>query len=511
MSFLIVAIALVAAQGGFIYGFDSGIIATTFGHDSFKLKMYGPSMVNTAYTGAIVSVYNAGQAIGGMTTGYLADRFSRKYTILIASILTIIGSVLQCAAMEVGMMIAGRLIAGIGCGELLSVVPIYLAEVAPPARRGFLVGLQGMMIAIGFGIANWVGFAGAFASGDGQWRIPLAMQLPIPLVLSVMVFFVPFSPRWLILKDRYEEAKAVLANLHGATDNDDLVGRELIQIREQILMERQQGNMNWATAIKQMFSRQYVRRTLTAAFIVTMGQLSGSSVIQNFQNIFYATVGFTGRTALLISGAYGMMGIIGQVIYLAVVADRWPRTRTLWSGSLVLSAMIALCMALSAVYGNKDNDNAAGARAAIAAIFVYSMCYAVFFNAMIWVVPSELFPFFLRTKGLAFAVATKSVTAIVLSQITPLAIASVSWRYYSLFIATNLAAAVFYFFFLPETVSRSGKSLEEIAELFGDDLATNRLGDLDVDSKNGIGPEAEFHEFSERRPETRAQDTATRV
>ncbi|KAL0777486.1 hypothetical protein CaCOL14_007004 [Colletotrichum acutatum] len=115
---------------------------------------------------------------------------------------------------------------------------------------------------------------------------------------------------------------------------------------------------------------------------------------------------------------------------------------------------------------------------------------------MIWVVPSELFPFFLRTKGLAFAVAAKSVTAIVLSQVTPLSIASVSWRYYSLFIATNLAAAVFYFFFLPET---SGKSLEEIAELFGDDLATNRLGELDVDAKNGIGPETEIHEFAERR------------
>lgn len=68
----------------------------------------------------------------------------------------IIGSILQCAAVQVGMMIAGRLVAGIGCGQLLSVVPIYLAEVAPPARRGFLVGLQGMMIAIGFGIANWV-------------------------------------------------------------------------------------------------------------------------------------------------------------------------------------------------------------------------------------------------------------------------------------------------------------------------------------------------------------------
>ncbi|KAK7425696.1 hypothetical protein QQZ08_007795 [Neonectria magnoliae] len=157
-----------------------------------------------------------------------------------------------------------------------------------------------------------------------------------------------------------------------------------------------------------------------------MGQLSGSSVIQNFQGIFYATVGFTGRTALLISGTYGMMG--SQVIYLAVIADKVLRTRTLWVGSIILSCMVTLCMALSTEYGTKDNQNQSGARAVIAAIFIYSMCYAILFNAMIWLVPSELFPFFLRTRGLAFSVASKFVVAVVLSQITPLAIASVSWR-----------------------------------------------------------------------------------
>lgn len=220
-------------------------------------------------------------------------------------------------------------------------------------------------------------------------------------------------------------------------------------------LERSQGSTNWTYALRMMFSRQYVRRTLTAAFIVSMGQLSGSSVIQNFQNIFYETVGFTGQTSLLISGIYGMMGIIGQIIYLTVVADRWPRVTTLWTGSVTLSVMISICMALSAEFGSADSGNPAGARGAIAMIFLYSACYAIFFNAMIWVVPSELFPFFLRSKGLAFAVFSKSVIAIVLSQITPVAIAEVSWRYYSLFIATNLSAAVFYYFFLPETVSLS--------------------------------------------------------
>ncbi|TVY67227.1 High-affinity glucose transporter [Fusarium oxysporum f. sp. cubense] len=470
MGFLATAVALVAAQGGFIYGLDSGIIATTFGHDSFKLAMYGPSMVNTTYQGAIVSVYNAGQAIGGLTTGYVADKLSRKYTILIASILTIIGAVLQCAAVNIGMMIAGRLVAGIGCGQILSVVPIYLAEVSKPDQRGFLVGLQGMMIAIGFGVANWIGYAGAFAKGDGQWRIPLAMQLPIPVLLVVMIFFVPFSPRWLVLKDRYDEAGQVLARLHENDQDETFVEQELLQIRSQIQLERDQGNLDWFAALGLMFSRKYVRRTLTASFIVTMSQLSGSSVIQNFQGVFYQTVGFTGRTALLISGVYGMMGIIGQIIYLVFVADKMPRTRTLWSGSIVLCVMIAICMALSAEFGSSNNDNQAGARGAIASIFLYSMSYAIFFNAMIWVVPSELFPFFLRTKGMALAVATKAIVAIVLSQITPLAIANVSWRYYSLFIASNAAAALFYFFLLPET---SGKSLEEIAALFGDDVVVS--------------------------------------
>lgn len=110
------------------------------------------------------------------------------------------------------------------------------------------------------------------------------------------------------------------------------------------------------------------------------------------------------------------------------------------------------------------------------------MCYAIFFNAMIWVVPTELFPFFLRTKGLAFAVAVDSVKAIVLSQITPVAIANVSWRYYSLFIPTNPAAAVFYFFGLPET---SGKTLEEIAGIFGDDDAAYAFGKV-LDKKDGV-------------------------
>ena len=286
-----------------------------------------------------------------------------------------------------------------------------------------------------------------------------------------------------IQQDRHEAARSVLVRLHGDRA-DGLAEQELLQIQQQIGIERAEHSTSWTSTLEIMFSKQYVKRSVLAAFIVVMGQLSGSSVIQNFQGIFYAAVGFTGKTSLLISGVYGMMGIFGQIFYLAVVADRWPRKLTLWSGSITLSVMLSICMALSAEFGSDSGStNQAGARASIAFIFLYSFCYAVFFNAMIWVVPSELLPTILRAKGLAFAVFSKAVVAIVLSQITPLAIRDVSWRYYSLFIATNCTAALIYFFFLPET---GGKSLEEVAELFGDDLGSAHLGEIDIYDKQNV-------------------------
>ncbi|ETN41464.1 uncharacterized protein HMPREF1541_03400 [Cyphellophora europaea CBS 101466] len=480
MKTIIYLITITTALGGLVFGFDSGIIATTFGHESFRVTMYGPSQVNAPLTGAIVSLYNVGQALGGPMVGYLADKYSRKYTISLAALISVVGAVLQAAAMHVGMMISGRFLAGVACGQLLAVVPAYIAEISPPGQRGFLVGLQGMMVAIGFALANWVGYSGSFAAGSASWRIPLAMQIPIPLLLMGLVFLIPFTPRWLVQQERYEEAKAVLTRLRGGAEDDNLIAQELIQIREQISLEKSQSNASWNYALKAMFSRRYIRRSLTAGFIVAQAQLSGAPVIQNYQTIFYAQVGFTGRTSLLISGVYGMMGVIGTALYLTLVADKWPRARTLWTGSLALTVNISICMALSARFGSSGDDGGNGARAAIAFIFIYSAVFAMFFNAMIWVVPSELFPMFLRSKGLAFAVCLKSIVAIVLSQITPTALANIGWRYYSLFIACNFVAAVLYFFYLPET---GGKTLEEIAEIFGDTLATEHVGEIDVDAK----------------------------
>ncbi len=122
--------------------------------------------------------------------------------------------------------------------------------------------------------------------------------------------------------------RIVLTQLQGHM-GQDFVDREFIQIQEQISFEVLEHNYPWYKAAAALLSKQYYKRTLLACFIVAMSQLGGTSVVSNFQSIFYSIVGISGTTSLLVSGIFGAMGVIGTVIYLIWVADKWRRTTTL--------------------------------------------------------------------------------------------------------------------------------------------------------------------------------------
>lgn len=124
------------------------------------------------------------------------DNLSRRWSILLGSIVSVIGAVIQAAAMNIPMIVIGRAFSGFSTGMVYSVAPVYLSELAPPENRGFLVGLKGWMNTFGYLLAGWIGYAGSFATGDLQWRIPLAMQAPPAILLGVLTFLLPYSPRW---------------------------------------------------------------------------------------------------------------------------------------------------------------------------------------------------------------------------------------------------------------------------------------------------------------------------
>lgn len=185
------------AIGGGIVGIDIGIIATTIGQQSFNDYMFPPGTVNaSSLLGAIVSMGSTGNVIGSLVLGFALEKLGRKRAVAFATFFTIIGAVMQAAANGVGLMIAGRLIAGVAVGMLNGGLPVYISELAVPQERARLVGIFGLLIAIGFCIANWIGYACSFLKGNMAWRLELAMQIPLAVVLLALSFFTPESPRW---------------------------------------------------------------------------------------------------------------------------------------------------------------------------------------------------------------------------------------------------------------------------------------------------------------------------
>ena len=165
--------------------------------------------------GAFNGVFQAGAFFGVLLVSGIMDRWGRKAGIIFCSFWSIVGGTLLCASQHWGMFIAARFLAGMGSWGFLAVTPTYSAEVAPPKIRGLLVGLNGVMIALGYGLASYMGMAFFYADDPvAKWRGPLGLALLFPIIMLVMLPFVPESPRFLLMRGRVDEARDIVLKLH---------------------------------------------------------------------------------------------------------------------------------------------------------------------------------------------------------------------------------------------------------------------------------------------------------
>ncbi|KFY89647.1 hypothetical protein V500_05566 [Pseudogymnoascus sp. VKM F-4518 (FW-2643)] len=452
--------AVFSSIGAFLLGFDTGIFSTTIAHLSFKIYMYQNELGNAVLTGTMASTYTAGTAIGGLSSGWMAGRFGRKKCIIGSAAIVIVGTIIQTAAINIGMLVAGRVIAGLPIGVLLSIVPVYNAELALPKYRGMIVGLFAAMASFGVLCSNWVGYACFFATGNAQWRIPLGCKAPFAVILFIGGFFLPESPRWLIKKDRDQEAYEILMRVHGVL-GEEYVNREFTQMHEQISIEGQGG-------FRECFKTPSARKRIAlGTFITVFNNLGGTPVITAYQSQLFTQIGFPGLQTLFFSGFYGLAGFIGVLINIGLVADRMGRRTSMWIGAIMLLIDLIILMPLSKLYTGSTNE--AGKAAAVAFIFVHSFVYSVFMFGTVWVYLSEIFPTKLRAQGLAISTFWGQVISVILQQVGLQVYNDIGYLFYIVFILCTAAAGFVYYFFLPET---NGVTLEDISAFFGDEVAT---------------------------------------
>lgn len=167
----------------------------------------------------MVAVLTLGAMVGALANGPIADRLSRRWSILLANIIFLVGSIIQAAAQNIAMIFIGRFIAGLAIGGLSMVIPLYISELAPSNVRGSLVSLQQLSITFGIMVAFWIdyGTQNIGDTGDSQspvaWGLPFALQCVPSLILAAGTFFLPYSPRWLLLKGLFFPFHTPLASL----------------------------------------------------------------------------------------------------------------------------------------------------------------------------------------------------------------------------------------------------------------------------------------------------------
>jgi MFS family permease len=218
-------VVLFVALGVLSTAYGLAVIGSTVGQPNFYTYFNLAPAGTPGYThttniiGALNGVNSAGAIIGCVTSAWTADKYSRKRTLQGGCVVLIVGGALCAGAVDIGMFLVGRVIAGIGAGVLACVVPIYQSEVSTPETRGAMVSITGIMYAFGYSLAGWLGFACFFIPADSSlaqfaWRFPLAFQCLAPLIVLAGSSFIPFSPRWLLQQGRRAEALEVVKKLH---------------------------------------------------------------------------------------------------------------------------------------------------------------------------------------------------------------------------------------------------------------------------------------------------------
>jgi MFS family permease len=255
-------------QGGLLYGYQQGVLGQSFVMHSFQTKF--PDVHDSASRqGWLTSVLQLGGWLGSLTCGIICEIYSRKLSLFGGAMFTVLGSFLGAGASSTAYLFAGRFFTGVGVGTLSATGPLYNAELAPPEVRGMLVSMQQLAITIGIMIAYWISYGSNNIGGTGvgqsdwAWRTPMLFQGIPAVVLAVGVWFLPYSPRWLVKQGRDEEAIAALSKLRGRSPDDRLVQIEYLEIKAEDEFEKKAFAKRFPNLSEKARKNQWTREIMS--------------------------------------------------------------------------------------------------------------------------------------------------------------------------------------------------------------------------------------------------------
>ncbi|PYY35603.1 sugar porter family MFS transporter [Curtobacterium sp. MCPF17_046] len=441
-------LALVATFGGLLFGYDTGVV------NGALLPMRQELGLTDVTVGVVTSSLAFGAAVGAVFGGRVADAWGRRRTIILLSVLFFVGTLVCVAAPSFGVIVVGRVLLGLAVGGASTVVPVFLAELAPYEIRGSLSGRNELMIVIGQLAAFVVNavIASLWGEGDGVWRIMLAVCALPAVALFVGMLRVPESPRWLATHGRDDAALAVLRQVRSA----DRAEAELADIRRAHEHEAQeQRESGWTVLLR---NKWLVRIVLIGAGLGVAQQLTGINSIMYYGQSVLIESGFKASAALIATIAPGVIAVVGGVIAIANM-ERIDRRTTLLLG-FSLTTVCHFLIGTASVALPAGNPARPWVILVLVVAFVGSM--QTFLNIAVWVVLSEVFPTQIRALGMGIAVFCLWIATALVGLWFPSVVAAtgITGTFFG-FGVVGVLALLFIWRFVPET---RGRTLEQVEE-----------------------------------------------
>ncbi|KAG9638963.1 general substrate transporter, partial [Aureobasidium melanogenum] len=432
--------------------------------DAGLLKLYAMitiPLLSATTNGAILQV---GSLSAIVFSSYLADLLGRRAGITVGMVVLLVGVVLQVVpTVDTGMYIGGRFLVGMGSNIAQGSAPLLILELAHPAHRGKVTTMYNTLWCVGAIVAAWTVFGTTSYTSSAAWRIPTAVQAVMPLIQLIGIWLLPESPRWLVSKDRHEQALKVLAKYHAnGNAQDSLVQSEYLEIRETLRAEKEFSSQGW----KGMISNKGNRRRITLIALVSFfSQCSGNGLVSYYLHDILESVGMTDSyDQALFNGGLQIYNFLVAVLFSVLLVDKLGRRKLFLIAAGGMLVTFSIWTACSAVYSQTGNKGAG--KAVLAMIFLFYGMAGFAWPSLTVAYSAEILPFNIRAKGMALLMAFQSLASVLNQYVNPIGLESIAWKFYFVYIVILVIECIVIYMYFPET---RGLTLEEVGHLLDDD------------------------------------------
>ncbi|KAF0890342.1 hypothetical protein E2562_002742 [Oryza meyeriana var. granulata] len=455
----VVVTCLIAASCGLIFGYDIGVTGGVTQMQSFLTKFF-PEVVrgmrgakrdaycrydNQLLTAFTSSLYIAG-ALSSLVASRVTRRVGRQAIMLTGGALFLAGSALNAGAVNIAMLIIGRMLLGVGVGFTTQAAPLYLAETAPARWRGAFTSAYHFFLVLGTVAATAANYFTDRIPGWG-WRVSLGLAAVPAAVIVVGALFVPDTPSSLVLRGHQEKARASLQRVRGADADVDAEFKDIIRAVEQ-------ARRNDEGAFRRLRGEGYRHYLVMVVAIPTFFDLTGMIVISVFSPVLFRTVGFSSQKAILGSIILSLVNLCSVVVSSFAIDRVGRRVLFLAGGTVMMLCQVTVAWIMADHLGRRHaaatmaRSYAAGL---VALMCLYTASFGMSWGPLKWVVPSEIYPVEIRSAGQALSMSISLTLSFAQTQVFISMLCAMKYAIFLFYAGWVLAMTVFIALLLPET------------------------------------------------------------